>query len=167
MSRAIRPNKCKALRRAIAAAWLFALDHKSDRPWQVTVFLKHDITDSQRRSIQAAIEEVPIAKKVTYTSKDTEVAKFRKLYGDQPELWKGIDASSFPATFHVDLLAGRKGVSKIHSALHGVAGVQVVDRPLPTYGSRWRRLRNAWGVITLSLLLPASTVAAIVAGRRS
>jgi cell division transport system permease protein len=70
---------------------------------EVSVFLKNDITDTQRQAIDSAIAQSPLVKSRTYETKEQAFNRFKELWQDSPDFVKSIGPNSLPESFRVKL----------------------------------------------------------------
>jgi cell division transport system permease protein len=87
--------------------------------------LTADITDGQRASIDAALTASPLVRDKVYETKAQALARFRKMFRDQPTLVDTVGPDALPESFRVKLkdpeaydeftrqLAGRPGIQLI------------------------------------------------------
>ena len=92
---------------------------------EVSIFLTADITDGQRAGIDAALTASPLVRDKVYESKAQALARFRKMFRDQPTLIDAVQPGTLPESFRVKLkdpeaydeftrqLAGRPGIQLI------------------------------------------------------
>jgi cell division transport system permease protein len=92
---------------------------------EVSIFLTADITDGQRASIDAALTASPLVRDKVYETKAQALARFRKMFRDQPTLVDTVGPDALPESFRVKLkdpeaydeftrqLAGRPGIQLI------------------------------------------------------
>jgi cell division transport system permease protein len=70
---------------------------------EVSIFLRKDVTDGQRRSLDAALVSSPLVKNRIYESKQQAAARFREEWRDSPDLVAAVGADSLPESFRVKL----------------------------------------------------------------
>jgi len=70
---------------------------------EVSVFLKSDITDTQRSAIDGAIAQSPLVKSRSYETKEQAFNRFKELWQDSPDFVKSIGPNSLPESFRVKL----------------------------------------------------------------
>jgi cell division protein FtsX len=141
------------------------------RPSEVTVFLIDGVTIAQRNAITERLRGLSVVGRVTYVSKQDAFADFRRLYRDQPELWRNVDPRVLPAHLTASVQSNPEGAKQVIAALRGFAGVQEIS-PNPTTqpdAYRWRSpygaIRTGW-TIGAGAVLVLLTLSALVASRR-
>jgi cell division transport system permease protein len=92
---------------------------------EVSIFLKNDVTDEQRTSLQSDLKGDPLVQTVIYESRDTAWQRFRTQFRDAPDLVNATKPESLPESFRVklkdaekfqvisDRYKGRDGISEI------------------------------------------------------
>ncbi|MFI6073715.1 permease-like cell division protein FtsX [Actinoplanes sp. NPDC051343] len=70
---------------------------------EVSVFLKNDITDTQRQAIDGAIAQSSLVKSRSYETKEQAFNRFKELWQDSPDFVKSIGPNSLPESFRVKL----------------------------------------------------------------
>jgi cell division transport system permease protein len=70
---------------------------------EVSVFLKNDITDTQRQAIDSAIAQSSLVKSRSYETKEQAFNRFKELWQDSPDFVKSIGPNSLPESFRVKL----------------------------------------------------------------
>ena len=70
---------------------------------EIGVFLRDDISPTQRDHLQQLLNEMPQVASVEYESKQDAYERFKELFANQPAMWQNIDADALPASFRVKL----------------------------------------------------------------
>lgn len=70
---------------------------------EVSIFMRQDVTDAQRSSLEAALQANPLVKSKEYESRQQAFAKFQQLWADSPDLIKTIKPEQLPESFRVKL----------------------------------------------------------------
>jgi cell division transport system permease protein len=91
---------------------------------EVSVFLKTDITDTQRQAIDAAIAQSPLVKSRTYETREQAFNRFKELWQDSPDFVKSIGPNSLPESFRVKL----KNPEQYKSFADQIQGLQGIDQ---------------------------------------
>lgn len=92
---------------------------------QVSIFLKDNISETQRAHLQTLLDDMAEVKTVHYESKQEAYQRFLKIFANETELVKNVTPDAIPASFRVDLhdpqkfkvvsarLAPESGIDKI------------------------------------------------------
>jgi cell division transport system permease protein len=95
---------------------------------EVSVFLKTDVTDSQRQAIDSAIAQSPLVKERTYETREQAFKRFQELWQDSPDFVKSIGPNSLPESFRVKLKDPEK-YKTFADQIQGMAGIQdIIDQ---------------------------------------
>jgi cell division transport system permease protein len=95
---------------------------------EVSIFLKTDVTEEQRTTLQTDLEKDPLVKEVEYVSRDQAYAKFKEWYRDSPDLIDSIKADTLPESFRVKLHDPTKFKS-ISDRYHDREGIdEIIDQ---------------------------------------
>jgi cell division transport system permease protein len=70
---------------------------------QITIFIKDGAAASDVTALQQAILSDPLAKKVTYVSKEQALARFKQEMKDTPEIYRQLENNPLPASLEVEL----------------------------------------------------------------
>lgn len=70
---------------------------------EVSIFLKTDVSDEQRSSLDTALKADPLVQEVIYESKDAAYDKFKTMYQDAPDLVNAVKPGQLPESFRVKL----------------------------------------------------------------
>ncbi len=92
------------------------------------VFLNTNVTEPRRQRIGRLIEDAPAVIDVSFHSGDEAYKEFKKLYRNQPEIYKTKRRGDFPARYEVTLESGQ-AVGAFERALAGSA--TGIDRLVP------------------------------------
>jgi cell division transport system permease protein len=92
---------------------------------EVSIFLKNDVTEQQRNSLQTDLKGDPLVQNVIYESRDVAWQRFKTQFRDAPDLVNATKPDSLPESFRVklknaeqfqsisDKYKGRDGISEI------------------------------------------------------
>src|SRR5690242_13666548 len=92
---------------------------------EVSIFLKNDVSDEQRTSLQADLKGDPLVQNVIYESREVAWQRFKTQFHDAPDLVNATKPDSLPESFRVKLknaekfqqisdeYKGREGISEI------------------------------------------------------
>ncbi len=92
---------------------------------EVSIFLKNDVTDEQRTSLQSDLKGDPLIQNVIYESREVAWQRFKTQFRDAPDLVNATKPESLPESFRVklkdaekfqsisDKYKGRDGISEI------------------------------------------------------
>lgn len=106
---------------------------------EVIAFLDHDVTEAQRRAIEAEVESQPDLVDVEYRTRDEALAEARRLFRDNPEMLARFedDPGLVPANYNVTLGTADTEVSaQLVGALEDLPGVLAVHAA-PAWDSSW------------------------------
>jgi cell division transport system permease protein len=70
---------------------------------EVSVFLREDVTEAQRSSLNQLIEQNPLVQDKVYESREDAWKKFQVLWADSPDFVKSVGPDSLPESFRVKL----------------------------------------------------------------
>ena len=70
---------------------------------EVSVFLREDVTEAQRSSLNQVIEQNPLVQDKVYESREDAWKKFQVLWADSPDFVKSVGPESLPESFRVKL----------------------------------------------------------------
>jgi cell division transport system permease protein len=95
---------------------------------EVSVFLKTDITDTQRQAIDNKIAESSLVKSRSYENKEQAFARFQELWKDSPDFVKSIGPNSLPESFRVKL-KNPEQYKQFAGEIQGLQGIdQIIDQ---------------------------------------
>ncbi len=95
---------------------------------QVSIFLKGDITDPQRTSLETALKSDPLVKSVIHETKQQAWTNFQKQFKDAPDLVAATKPDSLPESYRVQLKDPKK-FSVIDAEFKGKEGIDdIVDQ---------------------------------------
>jgi len=92
---------------------------------EVSIFLRNNVTESQKLAIGQSIDNNPLVKSRTFESKEEALDKFKKLWQDNPDFIASVGADTLPSSFRVklkdpeqyktfaDQMQGQEGISDI------------------------------------------------------
>jgi cell division transport system permease protein len=95
---------------------------------EVSIFLKNDVTEAQRTSLQADLNGDPLVQNVIYESRDTAWQRFKTQFKDAPDLVSATKPDSLPESFRVKLKNAEKfqSVYDKYSTRDGIS--EIVDQ---------------------------------------
>lgn len=76
--------------------------------YNVSIFLRADVTDPQRDALRAALDGIDVPGGVEYESREQAYANFKELYKDSPDLVAKVSPDTLPESFRF----GTKGTNK-------------------------------------------------------
>jgi cell division transport system permease protein len=96
---------------------------------EVSIFLKQDVTEAQRTTLQAELNDDPLVQKpVIYESRDTAWQRFKTQFKDAPDLVSATKPDSLPESFRVKLKDPEK-FENIYGKYTGKEGIsEIVDQ---------------------------------------
>jgi cell division transport system permease protein len=126
---------------------------------EVSVFLVDEITEAQRTDIRNTIDDLEVAKRVIYVTKEEAYEEFKDLYRDQPALWENITADVLPASFRVQLTDPER-VDVIRSKFENNPAVEeIVDqRDTVERIVSFTSLLRTFSVVMVAVLLGAAVL---------
>src|SRR3954453_8999159 len=95
---------------------------------EVSIFLKADITQDQRSSLQADLEHDALVQSVIYESKEQAYQRFKTQFKDAPDLVSATKPDSLPESFRVKLKDAQKfqSIYDKYGARDGIS--EIVDQ---------------------------------------
>jgi cell division transport system permease protein len=95
---------------------------------EVSIFLKNDVTDEQRTSLQSALKGDPLVQNVIYESRDVAWQRFKTQFRDAPDLVNATKPESLPESFRVKLKDAEKfqSISDKYKSRDGIS--EIVDQ---------------------------------------
>jgi cell division transport system permease protein len=137
---------------------------------ELSVFLKDDATDSQRKMVDDLIAGSGLAAERQYVSKADALTKFRQEFPDLAPATARLERNPFPASFEVRLrpeahIAGEAvdGLAATLGGVPAVAEVRYDRRWLSRLSAAMRFVRGIGALIVLMLAIAAAlTVANVV-----
>jgi cell division transport system permease protein len=95
---------------------------------QVSIFLKADITDVQRTSLDVALKADPLVKDHFYESKAQAYTRFKEQFRDAPDLVNSVKQDALPESFRITL-KNPEQFAAINKKYAGTDGIeQIVDQ---------------------------------------
>jgi len=95
---------------------------------EVSIFLKSDITQDQRSSLQNDLQGDPLVQSVIYESKDQAYQRFTTQFRDAPDLVAATKPDSLPESFRVKLRDPKK-VQQLADEFRSKDGIsEIVDQ---------------------------------------
>jgi len=95
---------------------------------EVSVFLKADVTEEQRKGLEAELKGDSLVQDVTYESKELAWERFKTQFRDAPDLVNATKPESLPESFRIKL-KNPKQFNEINEKYRERAGVsEIVDQ---------------------------------------
>jgi cell division transport system permease protein len=95
---------------------------------EVSVFLKADVTEEQRKGLESDLTGDPLVQDVTYESKELAWERFKTQFRDAPDLVNATKPESLPESFRIKL-KNPKQFNEINEKYRERAGVsEIVDQ---------------------------------------
>jgi len=95
---------------------------------EVSIFLRTDVTDAQRTSINQLLDTNPLVASKTYETRAQAFEKFKILWRDSPDFIKSVGPDSLPESFRVKLKDPEQ-YKTFASQIQGQQGIQdIVDQ---------------------------------------
>ncbi|WP_436534424.1 cell division protein FtsX [Actinoplanes sp. HUAS TT8] len=85
-----------------------------DENAQFTVFLRDDVTDAQRKDVEAALRALPDVAEVAYEDKAAAFQRFAQLYSAEPDLVSQVSKDALPESFRVRM-ADNAAIRKVRA----------------------------------------------------
>lgn len=70
---------------------------------EVSIFLKNDVTEAQRKALDTALKEDPLVQEYDHETKEEAYEKFQTMFRDAPDLVNSVKPESLPEAFRVKL----------------------------------------------------------------
>jgi len=95
---------------------------------EVSIFLRTDVTDAQRTTINQALDGSPLVASKTYETRAQAFEKFKVLWRDSPDFIKSVGPDSLPESFRVKLKDPEQ-YKTFAAQIEGQPGIQdIVDQ---------------------------------------
>ncbi|GAA3347820.1 permease-like cell division protein FtsX [Amorphoplanes nipponensis] len=95
---------------------------------EVSIFLREDVTDAQRATIEQAITSSPLVAEKVYETREQAFEKFKVLWRDSPDFVKSVTPDSLPESWRVKLKDPEQ-YEAFHAQIEGTPGIQdIVDQ---------------------------------------
>ncbi|MDG4820884.1 permease-like cell division protein FtsX [Asanoa sp. WMMD1127] len=121
---------------------------------EVAIFLKPEITDDQRSSLEGALKADPLVREVIYESKDQAFTKFQEMFADVPAVVDAVKPGQLPESFRVGL-KNPEQYQQVREAYVGKDGVdQIIDQR-----NLLEKIFNILGSVQTMALVAASVMA--------
>jgi cell division transport system permease protein len=121
---------------------------------EVAIFLKPEITDDQRASLEGALKSDPLVREVIYESKDEAFKKFQSMFADVPAVVDAVKPGQLPESFRVGLVNPEQ-YQQVREAYVGKEGVdQIIDQR-----NLLEKIFNILGSVQTMALVAASVMA--------
>jgi cell division transport system permease protein len=136
---------------------------------ELSVYLKDDISEADRRAVESALAPNAVVAGHEYVSKAAALERFKKIFGDLAGTMDSLGSNPLPASFEVRLQGGRAGESAVEALgttlrqLPGVADVRYDSQWLSRLLSAIALVRGmAFAVGAVFSIAAALTVASVV-----
>jgi cell division transport system permease protein len=93
---------------------------------EVSIFLVDGISEGQRASLEADLNEEPVVEEVIYESKQAAYEHFQEIFANNPSLLESVTPDILPASFRVKLVDPEE-FAVVESAYRDYPGVDVVS----------------------------------------
>jgi cell division transport system permease protein len=90
---------------------------------EVSIFLRTDVTDAQRTTINAAIDGSPLVKSKVYETRAQAYQKFTELWADSPDFIKQVGPDALPESYRVKLKDPEQ-YKAFAAQIQGLQGIQ-------------------------------------------
>ncbi len=110
---------------------------------RLMVYLKDDLSEAQRATVQKTLEQMAEVAAVRYISKDEALERLRQQMTEQASLLEGLDENPLPAACEVQLHTGAE--AQVESLAQRIGSIEGVDEV--AYGRRW--LQRFTGLLEL------------------
>jgi cell division transport system permease protein len=132
---------------------------------EVSIFLRTDVTEAQRRTLNDELTANPLVASKTYESKQQAYDKFKQLWVDQPDFVKSVGPDSLPESFRVKLKDPEQ-YKTFAAQIQGQAGIldivdqrQLLDKVFKIFNSiQLMALVTAAAMALAALLLVGNTI---------
>jgi cell division transport system permease protein len=95
---------------------------------EVSIFLREDVTEAQRATIQQALEANPLVAAKEYETRQQAFEKFKVLWRDSPDFVKSVTPESLPESWRVKL-KNPEQYAAFNDQIKGTPGIQdIVDQ---------------------------------------
>ena len=95
---------------------------------EVSIFLRTDVTEAQRNTINQALDGSPLVASKTYETRAQAFEKFKVLWRDSPDFIKSVGPDSLPESFRVKLKDPEQ-YKTFAAQIEGQPGIQdIVDQ---------------------------------------
>ena len=95
---------------------------------EVSIFLREDVTEAQRATIQQALEANPLVAAKEYETRQQAFEKFQVLWRDSPDFVKSVTPESLPESWRVKLKDPEQ-YAAFNDQIKGTPGIQdIVDQ---------------------------------------
>jgi cell division transport system permease protein len=121
---------------------------------EVSIFMRQDVTDAQRTSLNAALEQNPMVKQKEYESRAEAFAKFQKLWADSPDLIRAVKPDQLPESYRVKL----KDPETYEAFANGLKGQQGIQ-DIQDQRQLLAKVFDIFGSVQLLALVVASVMA--------
>lgn len=142
------------------------------RAAELSVYLRGDVADADRRAVERTLRDSPLVGEVTYVDPQQAVSRFTRQFPDLASLVSGPGAIALPASFDArlrDPRAGQAPVADLASGLARLRGVADVrfDREVIDRLSRVMRVTRLVGYALAAVLALAAALAVLSVVRLS
>ena len=95
---------------------------------EVSIFLRQDVTEAQRTTINQQLTDNPLVLSKTYETREQAFEKFKVLWQDSPDFIRSVGPDSLPESFRVKLKDPEQ-YKTFAAQIQGQAGIQdIVDQ---------------------------------------
>jgi cell division transport system permease protein len=119
---------------------------------EVSIFLRDDISEAQRQTLESDLVGSGLVQEVLYESKQQAYAKYQRLFADQPDLVESVEPDFLPASFRVKLTDPEE-YRAIETRFAGYPGVEDITDQREVLG-RFFQIMDGFrnGAIVVALL---------------
>lgn len=119
---------------------------------EVSIFLKDDVTQSQREALRSELDAMPEVNQVFYESKEDAYERFKEQFKDSPAIVENVTPAALPESFRVKL-ADPEDFEIVSSAFKQRAGVDTVLNQRELLKKFFRALNTfKWGAVLIAFL---------------
>jgi cell division transport system permease protein len=129
---------------------------------KLEAFMQVRATEQQIADVDTALSEDPDVKSFTYLDKDAAFEEFKRIFREDPDLVKNINADSLPPSFRIVPVQAEDtpSIQRRFAAMSGVEDVVTPEKALEGLLDVTSKVR--FGLIGLSLVLLVSSLFLIV-----
>ncbi len=130
---------------AILTLITFNMGHmlaKARQGIDMRVFLRADLTDTQMAELQPRLVVIPGVKDVTWISPEMALNEFKANLGEDAGILDMLDENPLPASFHLTLTPGARGLDSVRAIRDEVADWEEVSEIL--FNQQWIDALEQW-----------------------
>ncbi|XVU23769.1 permease-like cell division protein FtsX [Actinoplanes sp. CA-054009] len=103
-----------------------------ERSYDISVFLKPEATEAQKKAIHDQLAKVPHEGEVRFENRDQALARFKELWKDEPSFAEQVNAKSLPESYRLTskVAAFDCAPMKVAGQMAGVNDVVIVMYPV-------------------------------------